>query len=139
MKVGMRCCYVVGRPPAKFHRIRSLFDAPTDNYSDIIVGQNVGRFRSPETVAGLHLSSLLSTQSFLHSPLSTTRPRNPLCTVHRTPRARPEVVPNPTWTVATVGLRSSPIIYKMSPFSYWTFLVYLFAAVQLRSEGRGSP
>ena len=29
LKVGMRCCYVVGRSPAKFHRIRSPFDAPS--------------------------------------------------------------------------------------------------------------
>ena len=52
MKVGVRCCFVVSSPPAKFHRIRNLFDAPTDNYSGSIPGLIVGRFRSPETVAG---------------------------------------------------------------------------------------
>ena len=64
----MWCFYVVGRPPAKFHRFRSSFDSPTDNYSDIIVGQNIGRFRSPETVAGP--PSLLSSQ--LTNSLSST-------------------------------------------------------------------
>ena len=48
----MRPWFTTDRPPAKFHRIRSSFDAPTDNYSDIIVGQIVGRFRSPETLPG---------------------------------------------------------------------------------------
>ena len=52
MRVDVWSYYSVDRPPVKFHRIRSSFDAPTDNYSDNIVGQNVGRFRSPETVAG---------------------------------------------------------------------------------------
>ena len=28
MEVGVRCCCVVGRPPAKFRRIRSPFDCP---------------------------------------------------------------------------------------------------------------
>ena len=60
MKVGVRCCFIVSRPPVKFHRNRSSFDAPTDNYSDIIVGLYVGRFRSPETAVGL--LSLLSSQ-----------------------------------------------------------------------------
>ena len=52
MKVGMRCFYVVGRPPAKFHRIRSPFDAPTDKYSGNNSRSNVGCFRSPEIVVG---------------------------------------------------------------------------------------
>src|SRR3954469_21553071 len=38
MKVGVRCCFVVSRPPAKFHRIQSPFVAPTDNYSGRIAG-----------------------------------------------------------------------------------------------------
>ena len=52
MSFGVRSCYIVGRPPAKFHRVRSPFDAPADNYSGSIVGQIIGRFRSPETVIG---------------------------------------------------------------------------------------
>ena len=38
LKVGVRCCFVVSRSPVKFHRIRSPFDAPTDNYTGIIAG-----------------------------------------------------------------------------------------------------
>ena len=40
-------------------------------------------------------------------------------------RARPKVVPDPTRAVATIGSRSSPNIYKTSPFC--------------QLEGRGSP
>src|SRR3954469_3208401 len=32
MKVGVRCCFVVSRPPAKSHHFRRPFDAPTVNY-----------------------------------------------------------------------------------------------------------
>ena len=67
----MWCCYVVDRPPVKFHRVQSLFDSPTINYSDNIVGQNIGRFRSPETVVG-SLSSLLLARALLHSPQVST-------------------------------------------------------------------
>ena len=52
MRFDVWSYYSVDRPPVKFHRIWSLFDSTTDNYSDNIVGLNVGRFRSPETVAG---------------------------------------------------------------------------------------
>lgn len=52
LKVGMRSYYSVGRPPAKFHRIWSPFDAPTNNYSGNSSRSIVGRFWSPETVTG---------------------------------------------------------------------------------------
>ena len=68
LKVGMRCCFVVSRPPAKFHRIRSPFDVPTDKYSGNSSWSNVGRFQSPETVAG--------PPSLLFSQLET------VCTAH---------------------------------------------------------
>ena len=77
MKVGVRCCYVVSRLPAKFHRIWSSFDAPTDKYSGNNSWSNVECFRSPETVAG--------PPSLLFSQLE------PFCTAHEfqpTPRAR---------------------------------------------------
>ena len=38
MRVDVWSYYSVDRPPVKFHRIRSPFDAPTDNYSGIIAG-----------------------------------------------------------------------------------------------------
>ena len=66
MKVGVRCCFVVSRLPVKFHRVWSLFDAPTDNYSGSIPGLIVGRFRSLEIVPG-YISSLSSQTN----PLST--------------------------------------------------------------------
>ena len=62
----MRCCYSVTRPPAKFHRIRSPFDVPTNKYSGNSSRSNVGRFRSPEIV----VSSLISARDLLHSPPS---------------------------------------------------------------------
>ena len=51
-KVGVRSYYSVDRPPVQFHRNRSSFDAPTDKYSGNSSRSNVGRFWSPETVAG---------------------------------------------------------------------------------------
>ena len=94
MRVGMWCFYVLSRPHAKFHRIRSPFDAPTDNYSDIIVGQNVGCFRSPETVAGPLLFYLLSP---LPSALPlTARPYlTSLVSPRTSSRARPKSCPEP--------------------------------------------
>ena len=73
MKVGMRCCYSVDRPPAMFHRIRSPFDAPTDNYSGSIVGLTSDVFG---------LRKLLSGPLFLFSPLSP-RPSAQPTTTHR--------------------------------------------------------
>src|SRR3954469_25684476 len=60
----MWCRYVVGRPPAKFHRIRSPFDAPTDNYSGSIAGltSDVFGLRKPCRAASLP-SSLRPTRS----------------------------------------------------------------------------
>ena len=65
MKVGVRSYYSVDRPPAKFHRIRSPFDAPTDYYSDSIVSLTSDIFGLRKTVARLSLSFLPrpSTQS----------------------------------------------------------------------------
>ena len=52
MRVDVWSYFSVDRPPVKFHRIWSLFDSPTDNYSGSIAGLFVGRFRSPKIVAG---------------------------------------------------------------------------------------
>ena len=52
LKVGVRSYYTVDRPPVKFHRIRSSFDSPAVKYSGNSSRSNVGRFLSPETVAG---------------------------------------------------------------------------------------
>ena len=79
MKVGMRCFYVVGRPPAKFHRIQSPFDAPTDNYSGSIAGLSSGVFdlRKPCRAASLpsSLSPTLSSQSARPNLTSLVSPR----------------------------------------------------------------
>ena len=58
MKVGVRYYYSVGRLAVKFRRIRSSFDAPTDNYSDNIVGQTSDVFGLRKLPSGLSLSSL---------------------------------------------------------------------------------
>ena len=70
MKVGMRCFYVVGRPPAMFHRIRSPFDAPTDNYSGSIAGLTSDVFGLRKLLPGF---PSLSSLDRLHSPLPTVR------------------------------------------------------------------
>ena len=62
MKVGVRCCFVVSRPPAKFHRIRSPFDAPTDNYSGSIAGLTSDVFGLRKQSPGLPLFSSLSSR-----------------------------------------------------------------------------
>ena len=84
MRVDEWSYYSVDRPPVKFRRIWSPFGAPTDNYSNIITGLFVGRFRSPETVAG--------PLSLLFSQLE------PFCTAHKfqpTPRVRVRNFPGP--------------------------------------------
>ena len=67
MKVVMQCCFVVNRLPAKFHRIRSLFDSPTDNYSDNIVGQTSDVFGLRKRLSGYLLSSPLSPSPSTHA------------------------------------------------------------------------
>ena len=92
LKVGMRCSYSVDRLPGKFHRIRSLFDAPTDNYSDNIVGQIVECFglRKPCRAASLP-SSLRTTRS-----RQSARPnRTSLVSPRTSSRARPKSCPGP--------------------------------------------
>ena len=60
MKVGVRCCFVVGRPPAKFHHVRSPFDASTFNYSGSIAGLTSDVFGLRKQSPGLPLFSSLS-------------------------------------------------------------------------------
>ena len=64
LKIGVRCCFVVNRPPVKFHRIRRSFDAPTDNYSGSIASltSDVFGLRKPCRAASLP-SSLRPTRS----------------------------------------------------------------------------
>ena len=135
MTVGVWSYYSVDRPPVNFHRVRSPFDAPTDNYSGNIAGLFAGRFRSPETIAGLHSSSLFSVQPQI-LPCSS----NPSFLNASTPRPRPKAVPDPTRVVVTVGSRSSPNIPKTSPFYCLDSLPILFlSTIRFRSEGQGSP
>ena len=91
MKVGMRCCYVVSRPPAKF-------DTPMDNSSGIIVSLTSDVFGLRKLLPGFPYYSgiivgltsdvfglrkllpgfpSISSLDHLHSPLPTARPRNP--------------------------------------------------------------
>ena len=114
LEVGMLCCYSVDRPTAKFHRIHSLFDAPTDNYSDNIVGQTSDVFGLRKLLLGFpSFSSLVR----LHSPLPTAGPNlTSLVSPQTSSRACPKVVPDPTRAVVIVGFGSSPNIYKTSPF-----------------------
>ena len=133
VEVGMWCCYVVGRPPAKFHRIRSSFDAPTDNYSGIIVGQTSDVFGLRKLLLGF---PSLSSLDRLHSPLPTARPNlTSLVSPRPSSRARLKVVLDPSRAVVTVGFRSSPNIYKTSLFLFLDSLpIFLLSAVCFRSD-----
>ena len=146
MKVCVWSYYSVDRPTVKFHCIWSLLDAPTHNYSINIAGLTVGRSWSSKTAAGPSLS--IHSSQPCHSPPSPStypflrpesfdaiaRSENPLCVVHRTPRARPEVVPNPTRGVVTIGSETSPNIYKISSFYLLDSLAYLFSSIGFRSD-----
>ena len=108
LKVGMWCCYVVGRPLAKFHRIWSSFDSPTIKLWRHYSRSNIGRFRSPEIVVGpLSLFSSLSSSPSAQ-PTSANRPL----------ACASETSPEPTRAVVIVVSGSSPNIYKTSSFSY---------------------
>ena len=140
MKVGMWCFYVVGRPPAKFHRILRLFVAQTIYYSDNIVGQTSDIFGLRKQSSGLSLFSLLLVRGLLHSPLPTHRQALPKLSCQLAPSScASEIVPDPTRAVVTVRSGSSPNVYKTSPFSYLDFLAILFAIIRLRLEGQYTP
>ena len=62
VEVGMRSYYSVDRPPVKFHRIRSSFDAPTINYSGSIAGLTSDVFGLRKQSPGLPLFSSLSSR-----------------------------------------------------------------------------
>ena len=124
MRVGVRSCYSVSRSLAKFHHVRSPFDAPTDNYSGNIAGLTSDVFGLRKQSSGLPLFSSLSSRPSTHP--TTYRQVQP--NLSRQPaassRARLKIVPDPTRAVVTVVSGSSPNIYKTSPFSYSDFLVY---------------
>ena len=67
MRVDVWSYYSVDRPPVKFHRIRSSFDAPTDNYSGSIAGLTSDIFglrkQSPGCIPLFPLSPSPSSQS----------------------------------------------------------------------------
>ena len=151
MKVGVRCCFVVSRPPAKFHRIWSTFDAPTDNYSGSIAGLTSDVFGLRKQMP-VPLSLFSPSQSCHSSPSPSSFPSSLLELSDAIARSEtlsaqciepltcaPEIVPDPTQAVITVGSGSSPNVYKTSPFSRLVSLAILFAVVRLRSEGRVSP
>ena len=100
LKVGMRCCYVVSRSPAKFHRIRSPFDAPTDNYSGSIAGLTSDVFGLRKQSSSLPLFSSLSSRP--STQLTTYRQAQPnlsrqpaalLARVRKLSRTRPGLSP----------------------------------------------
>ena len=70
MKVGVWSYYSVDRPPVKFHRIRILFDAPTDKYSGSIAGHTSDVFGIRKHLPGF---PSLSSLDHLHSPLPTAK------------------------------------------------------------------
>src|SRR4051812_35650523 len=92
MKVGVRCCFGVSRPPAKFHRIRSPFDAPTYKYSGIIAGltSDVFGLRKPCRAASLpsSLRPTRSSQSARPNLTSLVSPRTSLRARLKLPQTR---------------------------------------------------
>ena len=132
--------YVLSRLPAKFHTIRSPFDAPTDNYSSIIVGLTSDVFGLRKQMPG-PLSLFSPSQSHHSTPSPSSFPSSLLELSDATARSEtlsaqcikpPRVrvrkaVPDPTRTVATVVSGSSPNIYKTSPFCLLVSLTYFFS------------
>ena len=100
LKVGVRSYYSVGRRPAKFHRIRSLFDARTFNYSGNIAGLTSDVFglrkQSPSLPLFSSLSSRPSTQLTTYrqvQPNLSRQPAAPLARVRKLSRTRPGLSP----------------------------------------------
>ena len=151
MRVGVWSYYSVDRPPVKFHRIRSSFDAPTINYSGIIADLTSDIFGLRKQMPG-PLSLFFPLQS-RHSPPSpssfpsslpelsdATARSETLSTQCIEPlTCASEIVPDPTRAVVTIGSGSSPNTRKLSPFSYLDSLAYFFPSVRLRSEGPNTP
>ena len=145
LKVGVRSYFSVGRPPVKFHRVRSPFDAPTYNYSGTAAGLMSDVFGlqkllsgplslfSPLSLAIAHLVHPPTPLRVRSRPMRSHGPKTPLCTVHRPLTCTPETSPDPTQEVVTVVSEPSPNIYKTSPFSYLESLAILSAIVRLRS------
>ena len=135
LKVGMRCCYVASRPPAKFHRIRSSFDTPMFNYSGSIAGLTSDVFGLRKQSPGLplfsSLSSRLSTQPTTYRQVQPNLSRQPAALLARASDScrKPDsdgryrcvrIIPKHLQNISVllIGLPS-----------------YLFAIVRLRSEG----
>ena len=139
MRIRARSCYVVGRPRAKFHRIRSSFDSPTDNYSDIIVGLMSDVFGLRKQSPGLSLFSSLIPKLSAQSAVNRQAPKPLLARCIDPLTCASETSPDPTRAVVTVGLKTSPNIYKISLFPYLGYLSYFFPSIRLRSEGLSGP
>ena len=92
MKVGVRCFYAVGRPPVNFCRIRSSFDAPTDNYSGNIVGLTSNVFGLQKPVPGC-----------------------PLFSSHRTPRPSLPLLASGTARSRSEGSESPKTLLTLAP------------------------
>ena len=135
--------YVVGRPHVTFRRIRSSFDAPTDNYSGNTADLTSDVFGLRKSCRAAHLplfSAHWSTCTVHLAHLPTARPNlTSLVSPRPSSRARPKAVPNPTRVVVTDGPGSSPNVYKTSPFSYLDSVTSLFSIVQFKSEGPNKP
>ena len=136
LKVGVRPYYSVGRPLVKFHRVRSPFDAPTDNYSGSIAGLSSDVFGLRKQMPG-PLSLFSPSQSRHKPPTPSSFPSSLPELSDATARSETlsaqciepltcasEIVPDPTRAVVTVGSGSSPNVYKTSPFSYLDSLAY---------------
>ena len=146
MKVGVWSYYSVDRLPVKFHRIWSLFDAPTDNYSGNIAGLTSDVFGlrkqmpaplslfSPLSLATAHLGHPPSPLRFWSCPMRPHGPKPSLHSASNPSRERPKAVPDPTRTVVTAVSGSSQNIYKISSFYLLDSLAYLFSSVVFRSD-----
>ena len=132
MRVDVWSYYSVDRPPVKFHRIRSLFDAPTDNYSDIIVGLTSDVFGLRKQMPG-PLSLFSPSQSRHKPPTPSSFPSSLPELSDATARSETlsaqciepltcasEIVPDPTRAVATVVSGSSQTSTKRLRFLIWT-------------------
>ena len=106
MRVDVWSYYSVDRPPVKFHRIRSSFDAPTDNYSGSIACLTSDVFGLRKQTPGLPLFSSLSsrpsTQATTYRQVQPNLSRQPAALLARASESCPE--PDPLYRYRCVRI-----------------------------------
>ena len=139
MIFGVRSCYSVGRPPAKFHRNRSSFDAPTINYSGSIAGLTSDVFGLRKQSPGLppfsSLSSRPSTQPTTYRQVQANLSRQPAALLARTSESCPE----PDSDYRYHWIRIIPKHLQNISFFLFGLPIFYFSTVRSKSEEPNTP